>query len=632
MNLKKSKKLACAALALTMAASSGLSVFAATEHWNDASANQQAESGAWAAWKTEWETVKKDYQKVAITVGADETKLNFSWYSKTKETPKVRVALSKDMKNAVEFAGTQAETPKYISADGVSVSSAEEGEAYYASKVSAEGVEENTTYYYQYFQNGEWSEAAKFTTQDFDSFKALLFGDPQIGACSGQQSSEGDTMSGQLAARNDAFNWNITLNTALAANPDTNFLMTAGDQINTSKNEYEYAGFLNASALQNYALSTAIGNHDSSNSNYSDHYNNPNTGLSTEGATVAGTDYYYTYGNTLFIILDTNNYNCASHEAVMKKAVEENPDAQWRVVMFHQDIYGAGDPHWDSDGMVLRTQLTPLMDKYDIDVVLQGHDHTYSRTYQLSSDGKEHTAYNKDNYRNDPEYQEQNNCYVINSDVVGGTVIDPAGTVYLETNSSTGSKFYELEVGQQDFIAEKNQTWTPSYSVLSVDENSFTIATYDVTTGELLGDSSIYTIVKSADKTDLNAAIAEAKKLVKDDYTAESWTAFETALKAAEAVAADEEATDSEVAQAVADLAKAKAELVLAEEPSTPSEKPDTTEKPDATEKPEATEKPDSNPTTGDNGALLYALVAMMSGLGIAGIVYSEKRKNTSAR
>ena len=615
-----------------MAASSGLSVFAATEHWNDASVNQQAESGAWAAWKTEWETVKKDYQKVAITVGADETKLNFSWYSKTKETPKVRVALSKDMKNAVEFAGTQAETPKYISADGVSVSSAEEGEAYYASKVSAEGVEENTTYYYQYFQNGEWSEAAKFTTQDFDSFKALLFGDPQIGACSGQQSSEGDTMSGQLAARNDAFNWNITLNTALAANPDTNFLMTAGDQINTSKNEYEYAGFLNASALQNYALSTAIGNHDSSNSNYSDHYNNPNTGLSTEGATVAGTDYYYTYGNTLFIILDTNNYNCASHEAVMKKAVEENPDAQWRVVMFHQDIYGAGDPHWDSDGMVLRTQLTPLMDKYDIDVVLQGHDHTYSRTYQLSSDGKEHTAYNKDNYRNDPEYQEQNNCYVINSDVVGGTVIDPAGTVYLETNSSTGSKFYELEVGQQDFIAEKNQTWTPSYSVLSVDENSFTIATYDVTTGELLGDSSIYTIVKSADKTDLNAAIAEAKKLVKDDYTAESWTAFETALKAAEAVAADEEATDSEVAQAVADLAKAKAELVLAEEPSTPSEKPDTTEKPDATEKPEATEKPDSNPTTGDNGALLYALVAMMSGLGIAGIVYSEKRKNTSAR
>ena len=425
MNLKKSKKLVCAALALTMVASSSLSVFAATEHWNDASINQQAESGAWANWKTEWETVKKDYQKVAITVGADETKLNFSWYSKTQETPKVRVALSKDMKGAVEFTGTQDTTPKYISEQGTTVSSAEEGEAYYASKVSAEGVEENTTYYYQYFQNGEWSEAIEFTTQDFDSYKALLFGDPQIGACKGQQSSEGDTMSGYLAARNDAFNWNITLETALAANPDTNFLMTAGDQVNSSSNEYEYAGFLNPDAMQGYALSTTIGNHDSSNSNYSDHYNNPNNDVATEGKTAAGTDYYYTYGNTLFIVLDTNNYNCATHEAVMKQAVEENPDVQWRVVMFHQDIYGSGKDHSDSDGIVLRTQLTPLMDKYDIDVVLQGHDHTYSRTYQLSSTGTE----------------DNSTCYTINGDVASGTVIDPEGTVYLETNSATGSKF-----------------------------------------------------------------------------------------------------------------------------------------------------------------------------------------------
>lgn len=628
--MKKSKKLACTVLALAMVASSGMSVFAATEHWNDASINPQAESGAWAKWKTEWETVKTDYQKVAITVGADETKLNFSWYSKTQETPKVRVALSKDMKGAVEFTGTQDKTPKYISAEGKSVATAEEGEAYYASKVSTEGVAENTTYYYQYFQNGEWSEAIEFTTQDFDSYKALLFGDPQIGACKGQTSSENDEMAGYLAARNDAFNWNITLETALAANPDTNFLISAGDQINDSKNEYEYAGFLSPDAIQGYALSTAIGNHDSSNSNYSDHYNNPNSGVATEGMTQAGTDYYYTYGNTLFIILDTNNYNCATHEAVMKQAVEENSDAQWRVVMFHQDIYGSGKDHSDSDGIVLRTQLTPLMDKYNIDVVLQGHDHTYSRTYQLSSTGTD----------------DNGTCYTINGKVASGTVIDPEGTVYLETNSSTGSKFYELIAGQQDYVAERSQTWTPSYSVLSVDENSFTIATYDVTTGKLLGDSSVYTIVKSADKTALNAAIEEAKKLVKDDYTSESWTAFAEALAAAEKVSADETAPESEVSQAVADLAKAKAELVLAEETPAPTEKPDATTKPDATQKPEATatpdatqkpeatttpnatEKPNENPTTGSSSPLFYGVLAVLSGLGLAGVIYTEKKKS----
>ena len=66
--------------------------------------------------------------------------------------------------------------------------------------------------------------------------------------------------------------------------------------------------------------------------------------------------------------------------------------------MFHQDIYGSGYDHSDSDGIVLRTQLTPVIDKYDIDAVLQGHDHTYSRTYQISSDGSDsHKKYTKEN-------------------------------------------------------------------------------------------------------------------------------------------------------------------------------------------------------------------------------------------
>ena len=38
---------------------------------------------------------------------------------------------------------------------------------------------------------------------------------------------------------------------------------------------------------------------------------------------------------------------------------------------------------------------------------------------------------------------------------------------------------------------------------------------------------------ESADKTALNAAIKDAEALKKEDYTAESWKAFETALNAA---------------------------------------------------------------------------------------------------
>ena len=104
--------------------------------------------------------------------------------------------------------------------------------------------------------------------------------------------------------------------------------------------------------------------------------------------TTAGTDYYYTYGDVLFIVLDTNNYNCATHENVIKKAVEENKNAKWRVVTFHQDIYGSGYDHSDSDGIILRTQLTQLW----INMILMWfyRDMTIriTRSYQLTSDGK----------------------------------------------------------------------------------------------------------------------------------------------------------------------------------------------------------------------------------------------------
>ena len=82
--------------------------------------------------------------------------------------------------------------------------------------------------------------------------------------------------------------------------------------------------------------------------------------------TQAGGDYFYTYGPGLFIVLNTNNYNVAEHELAIQQAVNMYPDVQWRVVTIHQDIYGSGLDHSDTDGMILRTQLTPVFDRYDL--------------------------------------------------------------------------------------------------------------------------------------------------------------------------------------------------------------------------------------------------------------------------
>lgn len=474
-------------------------VVAATEHWNDASAS----ATKWEQWKNNWAAYSSNYEHVSLTPGADETQLNYAWYSHTVETPKVRIATKQNMDGATEFEGTQTEA---VTIDGVK---------YYSNKVIVKNLKADTNYYYQVMQNGKWQDTETYTTKSFSEFSFLYVGDPQIGASKNQTSTEQEKMvsagnevsssaADNLAARNDGHNWNNILNDAVKDHSDVSFIVSAGDQVNAGKNEREYAAYLGADALTSLPVATTIGNHDSVSNQYSLHFNNPNAFSSKDanyiqGQTEAGTDYYYSYGNVLFIVLDTNNYNCATHENVMKKAISENKDAKWRIVVFHQDIFGSGYDHSDSDGMVLRTQLTPLMDKYDIDVVLQGHDHTYSRTYQLQGDGKDHTAYGKDVDMKSADYITQNNCYQIVDDTESGTVVNPKGTVYLEANSATGSKFYNLIASKQDYISERSQTWTPSYSVVTVTDNSFSVKTYDASTRQELAGSSSYKIVKKAE-------------------------------------------------------------------------------------------------------------------------------------
>ena len=263
-------------------------------------------------------------------------------------------------------------------------------------------------------------------------------------------------------------------------NPGIDFIISAGDQVNKTgqPKEEEYAAYLSADVLASVPVATTIGNHDSLNPDYMYHFNNPQRhGIRRHEA---GGDYYYSYGEGLFIVLNTNNYNAAEHAKAIEEAIASDPDAAWRVVTIHQDIYGSGLDHSDTDGMILRTQLTPIFDEYDIDVVLQGHDHTYSRTKMLYGDGKTHGTYefrlNEDgsdydwdhayNTQNDqqiplyPEegdaagtaaqaaFQQDNLCYTIEQ-TEGNTVRNPEGILYMTANSASGSKYYELISTQQ---------------------------------------------------------------------------------------------------------------------------------------------------------------------------------------
>ena len=518
----RKKKIISALLAGTMLIGAQ-QAWAATVHYNDSSLTGNAEE--WNAYVAGWNQLANDYTQVSLTPGCAATEVNFAWYNPGTEG------------SPVVYFGTDPQNlqPYYGMSDHVDPSLTN-GQPYCNNYVTVNGLQENTTYYYAVSKSGVISPVETYRTGDFGSVNILYVGDPQVGASKGQpQGSETlaeESGVANTAARNDGFAWDRTLDIATAQNPNLNFVISAGDQVNNTGNakEEEYAAYLSASALKNLPVATTIGNHDSLNPDYSYHFNNPNTtGL---GTTQAGGDYYYGYGPGLFIVLNTNNYNAAEHEQAIQQAVAAYPDAQWRVVTIHQDIYGSGLDHSDTDGMILRTQLTPIFDKYDIDVVLQGHDHTYSRSKMLYGDQQQHGSYEfrlneaGDDYDWDNAYNkntgekiglypdendaaavdaknrftEDNNCYTIES-AGEMTVTDPQGTLYMTANSASGSKYYELTAVQQDYIANRSQNWLPSYSVINMDSDDFSITTYQITdSGSVETIDSTFTIHKTVSR------------------------------------------------------------------------------------------------------------------------------------
>ena len=605
--MRKTRKLVSAVLAASMVAGIGMGsveTYARSSMraaWNDASSskttgtavkdacyvedgsetaektaysNVYADSAEWAAWQEKWKTIRNNYEQIALTPGENATKMNFAWYCVTEEIPKIKLMDSQG-RVIQEVQGQQNLANKETITENDNVITL------IPNKVTVSGLAENTSYQYQYYLDGAWSDTYTFETKSTENFSVMYVGDPQIGASVGQ-----DDNSKEYHAMNDAYNWNHTLSSALSAHSNVSFILSAGDQINQTsvskdadklEQQIEYAGFLSSPLLRSMPVATTIGNHDSKSVNYSNHFNNPNTATSvatTEGKTDAGTDYYFTYGNTLFVSIDTNNYNCATHENVIKEAVEANPDATWRVLMFHQDIYGSGYDHSDSDGIVLRTQLTPIIDKYDFDAVLQGHDHTYSRTYQLSSDGQTHSSYQSAPKKNTDDfsaYLGDNACYNILTNIENkNNVVNPEGTVYFEANSATGSKYYQLIGTQQNYIAARSQSWRPTYSVIDFTETTLTVKTYDAATNtELVADGNIktsYTIVKSVEKEDLKKEIESAEVKLGEvkaagTYTEESVQKLSDTIDAAKAIYENAESTTTDVASAVTSLQEAVSAL-----------------------------------------------------------------------
>lgn len=505
------KKIIAILLASSLLNTTGIAAFAAAnDGWTEASQTEASSNGKWNDWCTTWETIKNNYTQISLTPGKNPSELNFAWYSKdTEPAPKLKFGKNKDLSDATE----------------VPVTSESAITGYKSNKATVTNLQENSIYYYSYQINGNWTDPTVYRTQNTKKFSFLYVGDPQIGSSSSNTATGASSQQDQdSAVRNDSFNWNNTLNTALKSHNNISFLLSAGDQIQSSDkktssftgNEVEYAGYLSADALKSLPVATSIGNHDAPSSNYSYHFNNPNA--SNLGSTAAGGDYYFSYGNALFIMLNTNNTNIAEHQQIIEQAISENPDAKWRIVTVHQDIYGSGEHSNDPDVINLRYQLIPVLEKNKIDVVLTGHDHTYSRSFILKGGSQDKSkTISTDEFNNyfsgktstDSKYNDyltsiEDSKAIQDVTQNNGSVVDPKGILYMTANSGSGSKYYELVAHQQAYIAARWQEDIPTYSVIDIDDSNFTINTYRTDNNAKIDNT--FSIVKTSSNSNLTSS------------------------------------------------------------------------------------------------------------------------------
>lgn len=382
-----------------------------------------------------------DVQHPILTIGADETERNFTWYSSTSENGHLAI-----VKAGENFSNARIFDASIITNTNLGTMN--------SFQVRVTGLEPNTEYTYKVFHGNSLETATSisteysFKTMGNNNYSFFAVGDPQIGS--------GGTLNGTEG-------WQDTIDKLKGIDSTASFMLSAGDQVNTANNEDEYTAFIDRQGLQNITLATVIGNHDSKNRAYSEHFELPNE--QAEGATTAGSNYFYTYNNTLFIVLNSNNRSSAEHEETVRKAIAEtaNKNIKWRVITYHHSVYSVASHAVDEDILQRRPELSEIAKKYNIDLVINGHDHVYVRSHIM--DGTiPIEKYNEDG-------------------TVPGEYVNPQGTLYLTLNSASGSKYYNIKNQKFPYSAVQEQSYRRNVTKFEVTDDTFTAITYDLESG-----------------------------------------------------------------------------------------------------------------------------------------------------
>ena len=237
------------------------------------------------------------------------------------------------------------------------------GEAHYHTAL-LEGLAPRTKYAYRVGDGTTWSEWFQFRTASEapEPFSFVYFGD----------------------AQNDIKSlWSRVIREALADAPRMAFMLHAGDLVSDSENDAMWGEWFGAGAWANAMISSIAtpGNHEYGRalglaskkltSHWRAQFALPENG--PDG--LKETTYYLDYQGTRIISLDSN-VEQERQVAWFEQVLSNNPN-DWTIVTFHHPLFSSA---LSRDNAELRALWKPPIDRHRVDLVLQGHDHTYART------------------------------------------------------------------------------------------------------------------------------------------------------------------------------------------------------------------------------------------------------------
>lgn len=266
-----------------------------------------------------------------------------------------------------------------------------------------------------------WSEWFHFTTASDKAqpFSFVYFGD----------------------AQNDIRSlWSRVIREAQQDVPRAAFFLHAGDLINDSNSDAQWGEWFHAAGHLNAMIPCIAtpGNHEydkdkAGRSVLSQHWR-PQFGFPTHGPSgLEETTYYVDYQGVRIVSLNSNE-QLVEQVTWLQSVLADNPN-RWTIVTFHHPVYSSGQGR---DNPEIRERWKPVFDRRKVDLVLQGHDHTYARTGQ---DVPENVA-------------------------TGANTVTGEGTVYVV--SVSGPKMYELATG--DYV-KRSAAGTQLYQIISVNGN-----------------------------------------------------------------------------------------------------------------------------------------------------------------